>query len=310
MQNPFPYSLDNKRYHTYNYYLKKRYHQKVAKIGLDAGFTCPNRDGKVGVGGCIYCSGDFVRQPSGTDLIRQLTAGCEIMRHKWPQCLFIAYFQSGSNTYGSLKRLQQCFEPFVGQRDIVGLSIATRPDCLSEEVLDYLEDLARRTDLTIELGLQTIHEKTAQLINRGHDLACFEEAVIQLRKRKIDIAVHIINGLPYETPADMIATARYVAKLDIQFLKIHMLYILENTPLYQMYQSQPFPLLSREDYIQLVVDQLEYLPENVVIERLTGDGDASRLFYPLWSIKKVTILNDIDKEFLRRNTWQGKKATP
>src|SRR5699024_9930498 len=135
----------------------------------------------------------------------------------------------------------------------------------------YLEDLARRTDLTIELGLQTIHEKTAQLINRGHDLACFEEAVIQLRKRKIDIAVHIINGLPYETPADMIATARYVAKLDIQFLKIHMLYILENTPLYQMYQSQPFPLLSREDYIQLVVDQLEYLPENVVIERLTGD---------------------------------------
>lgn len=308
MQNPFPHSLDNKRYHTYNYYLKQRYHQKVAKIGLDAGFTCPNRDGKVGVGGCIYCSGDFVRQINHLDLQKQFEHGCQIMRHKWPNCLFIAYFQSGSNTYGSLERLKQCFEPFVDKNEVVGLSIATRPDCLNEDILNYLEDLAKRCDLTIELGLQTIHEKTANQINRGHDLQCFDQAVHQLRQRNINIAVHIINGLPNETREDMIATAKYIASLDIQFLKIHMLYILKNTPLYHWYQTNPFPLLSREDYISLVVDQLEYIPENVVIERLTGDGEASQLFYPLWSIKKVTILNDIDKEFARRHSWQGKKA--
>lgn len=307
--NPFLYSNDNKRYHTYNYYLKQKYHKKVAKVALNANFSCPNRDGTISLGGCIYCSpsasGDFGGNPN-EDLMMQFEKGKALMQSKWPDCGFIAYFQAGTNTYGSIDYLKACFEPFVNHQDVLGIAIATRPDCLSDEIIDYLDSLNQRTDLTIELGLQTIHQKTAKLINRGHDLDTFVEAIHKLRAKNIDVCVHIINGLPHETKEDMLQTAKFLSKLDIQFLKIHMLFILDDTPLYQYYQKQPFPLLEREQFIDIVVKQLEMQNPELVIERLTGDGDPKHLFYPLWSIKKVTILNDIDKLFVARDTYQGK----
>ena len=306
--NKFPYSNDNKRYHTYNYYLKNKYQQKIAKVSLTAGFTCPNRDGTKGKGGCIFCSdsgsGDFAGNVYDS-LQKQFQDVSTMMRKKWPDCKFIAYFQANTNTYGTLDRLKATFEPFLDYPDMVGIAIATRPDCLSEEICDYLYELSQKCDLYIELGLQTIHDSTAQLINRGHDYQTFLKGLERLRKRHLDVCVHIINGLPYETYDMMIETAKVVGKLDIQGLKIHNLFMLKDTALHKMYLQKPFPLLSREDYIKLVVEQLTYIPDSVVIERLTGDGNVDDLVAPDWSIKKVTILNDIDKLMVKKNYVQG-----
>ena len=306
--NKFPYSNDNKRYHTYNYYLKNKYQQKIAKVSLNAGFTCPNRDGTKGKGGCIFCSdsgsGDFAGNVYDS-LQKQFQDVSTMMRKKWPDCKFIAYFQANTNTYGTLDRLKATFEPFLDYPDMVGIAIATRPDCLSEEICDYLYELSQKCDLYIELGLQTIHDSTAQLINRGHDYQTFLKGLERLRKRHLDVCVHIINGLPYETYDMMIETAKVVGKLDIQGLKIHNLFMLKDTALHKMYLQKPFPLLSREDYIKLVVEQLTYIPDSVVIERLTGDGNVDDLVAPDWSIKKVTILNDIDKLMVKKNYVQG-----
>ena len=306
--NKFPYSNDNKRYHTYNYYLKNKYQQKIAKVSLNAGFTCPNRDGTKGKGGCIFCSdsgsGDFAGNVYDS-LQKQFQDVSTMMRKKWPDCKFIAYFQANTNTYGTLDRLKATFEPFLDYPDVVGIAIATRPDCLSEEICDYLYELSQKCDLYIELGLQTIHDSTAQLINRGHDYQTFLKGLERLRKRRLDVCVHIINGLPYETYDMMIETAKVVGKLDIQGLKIHNLFMLKDTALHKMYLQKPFPLLSREDYIKLVVEQLTYIPDSVVIERLTGDAPLKDLVEPLWSIKKVTILNDIDKLMKEKDLYQG-----
>jgi radical SAM protein (TIGR01212 family) len=306
--NLFPYTLDNKRYHTYNYFLKTKYHHKIAKVSLNAGFTCPNRDGTCGTGGCIFCSqsgsGDFAGHVYDS-LQKQFDDISSIMRNKWPHCQFIAYFQANTNTYASIERLKRTFEPFINKKDVVGIAIATRPDCLSEEICDYLYELSLKCDLYIELGLQTIHDQTGQFIHRGHNYQCFVDAVQRLRKRHISICVHIINGLPYETYDMMLETAKTIGQLDIQALKIHNLFILKNTQLYQIYQQNPFPLLSREEYISLVVDQLSYIPPHIVIERLTGDAPIDDLFEPTWSIKKVTILNDIDKLMKEKDIYQG-----
>lgn len=306
--NTFPYTLDNKRYHTYNYFLKQKYHHKIAKVSLNAGFTCPNRDGTCGYGGCIFCSdsgsGDYAGNVYDS-LHKQFQDISSIMRKKWPDCKFIAYFQANSNTYGSIERLKKTFEPFIDYPDVVGLAIATRPDCLNEEICDYLYELSLKCDLYIELGLQTIHDQTGELINRGHSYQTFVDAVKQLRKRHLDVCVHIINGLPYETYDMMMETAKAVGQLDIQGLKIHNLFILKHTKLYHMYKQNPFPLLSRDEYINLVVEQLTYIPSHVVIERLTGDAPLHDLFEPQWSIKKVTILNDIDKCMKEKNLYQG-----
>ncbi len=306
--NTFPYTLDNKRYHTYNYFLKQKYHHKIAKVSLNAGFTCPNRDGTCGYGGCIFCSdsgsGDYAGNVYDS-LHKQFQDISSIMRKKWPDCKFIAYFQANSNTYGSIERLKKTFEPFIDYPDVVGLAIATRPDCLNEEICDYLYELSLKCDLYIELGLQTIHNQTGELINRGHSYQTFVDAVKQLRKRHLDVCVHIINGLPYETYDMMMETAKAVGQLDIQGLKIHNLFILKHTKLYHMYKQNPFPLLSRDEYINLVVEQLTYIPSHVVIERLTGDAPLHDLFEPQWSIKKVTILNDIDKCMKEKKLYQG-----
>lgn len=308
--NQFKYSNDNKRYHTFNYYLKNKYHCKVAKVGLNAGFTCPNRDGSKGVGGCIFCSdsgsGDFAGNVHDS-LQTQFNQVSQILSNKWPGCKYIAYFQANTNTYGPVEKIKKCVEPFINKKDVVAISIATRPDCLNDDVLEYLKDVNSRYDLWVELGLQTIHDRTGLIINRCHSYQDFLDGLNKLRALNINVCVHIINGLPYETPEMMLETAKTVGQLDIQAIKIHMLYIIENTKLHQLYLKKPFKILDREEYIKLVVEQLAYLPENIVIERLTGDGKIDDLIAPLWSVKKVTILNDIDKMMVAKDYYQGCK---
>lgn len=308
--NLFKYSDDNKRYHTFNYYLKNKYQNKVAKVSLNAGFTCPNRDGTKGTGGCIFCSstgsGDFAGNIQDS-LEIQFSNVSLLLQNKWPNCKYIAYFQANTNTYGPLKKIKACIEPFINKKNVVAISIATRPDCLETDVLNYLAEVNNRCDLWVELGLQTIHDQTGELINRGHNYQDFLDGLNKLRKLKINVCVHIINGLPGETYEMMLETAKAVGQLDIQALKIHMLYVIEKTKLHQLYLQQPFKILSRDEYIDLVVKQLSYIPENIVIERLTGDGNISDLVAPLWSIRKVTILNDIDKLMVAKDYYQGCK---
>ena len=305
----FKYSLDNKRYHTLNYFYKKKFNSKVMKISLNGNFTCPNIDGTKGIGGCIYCSktgsGEFGGDVS-EDLITQFNNIKKVMDKKWTG-LYIAYFQARSNTYAKVSELKKKFEPILKQDNVVGLSLATRCDAISEECLEYLSDLNKRTYLTIELGLQTIHPTTSKLINRCHSLEEFEDMVKKLRKRNIDVVVHIINGLPYETKDMMIETARYLNKLDIQGVKIHMLNIIKDTPLEKYYQKNLFHILTKEEYIDIVVNQLEVLDEKIVIHRITADPDPQDLIAPTWLLKKFVVLNDIDKEMVRRDTFQGKK---
>ena len=308
--NLFKYSDDNKRYHTFNYYLKNKYQSKVAKVSLNAGFTCPNRDGTKGTGGCIFCSstgsGDFAGNIQDS-LEIQFSNVSLLLQNKWPNCKYIAYFQANTNTYGPLKKIKACIEPFINKKNVVAISIATLPDCLETDVLNYLAEVNNRCDLWVELGLQTIHDQTGELINRGHNYQDFLDGLNKLRKLKINVCVHIINGLPGETYEMMLETAKAVGQLDIQALKIHMLYVIEKTKLHQLYLQQPFKILSRDEYIDLVVKQLSYIPENIVIERLTGDGNISDLVAPLWSIRKVTILNDIDKLMVAKDYYQGCK---
>lgn len=306
--NPFKYSLDNKRYHTLTYFYKNKFNSKVAKISLNAGFTCPNIDGKCGTGGCIYCSnlgsGDYAGDQNKS-LIEQFNDIKKIIDKKWPNTKYIGYFQAHSNTYASVDVLKKTYEPILKLDNVIGLSIATRPDCIGNECLDYLEELSKRTYLIVELGLQTIHEKTSKIINRCHDLNCFKECVLKLRERNINVVVHIINGLPYETKDMMIETVKYLNNLDIQGIKIHMLHILKNTKLALLYKDKPFHILSKEEYVDIVCTQLEHLRKEIVIHRVTGDPNIDDLIEPHWLTKKLTVLNEIDKEFVKRNTYQG-----
>ena len=306
----FKYSDSNKRYYTLDYFYKHKFNSKVFKVSLNAGFTCPNKDGKVGTGGCIYCSKTGSGEYAGDikkDLVTQFNEVKEMMLKKWPKAKYIGYFQANTNTYATVNKLKEKYETILKLDNVIGLNIATRPDSISDECLDYLEELAKRTYLTIELGLQTIHEETSKFINRCHTLECFNDMVKELRKRNINVVVHIINGLPYETKEMMIETIKYLSNLDIQGIKIHMLSILKDTKLSEIYKLEKFKLISREEYIDIVCDQLEYLREDIVVNRITGDPKVSDLIEPDWLIKKVTILNDIDKEMKKRNTYQGAK---
>ena len=307
----FLYSLDNKRYHTLNYYYKKKFGMKVVKISLNGGFTCPNIDGTKGFGGCIYCSktgsGEFGCDIHD-DLVTQFNKIKKVMDHKWPNSKYIAYFQARTNTYAPVEVLREKYEKVLKLPNVIGLTIATRCDAISEEVLDYLDELNKRTNLTIELGLQTIHEKTAKIINRCHTLEEFDEMVNKLRERKIEVVVHIINGLPYETEKMMLETVRHVNKLDIQGIKIHMLNIVKDTKLHELYMNKPFDMLKRDEYIDIVIKQLELLRKEIVIHRITADPDPDNLVEPKWLLAKRTLINDIDKEMVKRNTYQGIKA--
>ena len=304
----FIYSNTNKRYHTLDYFYKQKFGGKVFKVSLNAGFTCPNIDGKVGTEGCIYCSktgsAEYAGNPND-NLTKQFNEVKEMMHKKWPAAKYIGYFQSRSNTYANINILKEKYEEILKLENVVGLSISTRPDCISNELLDYLEELNKRTFLTIEVGLQTIHPETTKLINRCHDLKCFENMVLKLKQRDIFVVTHIINGLPYETKDMMIQTVKYLNKIGIDGIKIHMLGILKNTPLEKMYLEKPFKLLTKEEYVDIVCDQLEYLNEEIVIQRLTGDPVIEDLVGPDWLIKKVSVLNDIDKELVKRNSYQG-----
>lgn len=307
--NPFPYSDDNKRYHTWNYYLKHRFHQKVFKVALNANFSCPNRDGTCGTGGCTFCGSMGSGEYAGSiheDLALQFSHGMDRMRQKWPDGLAIPYFQAYSNTYAPLSVLKQTFDPFAQQSDIPAISIATRADCLDTDTIAYLNDLAQKQDIWLELGLQSMHDETAERINRGHNYACFLKCIEQLKNTNIKICVHIINSLPYETKEMMLQTAAALGSLPIYAVKIHMLHIMEKTEMAKEYKEHPFPILSKEDYIDIVIQQLELLPPELVIQRLTGDGVKEALITPHWTLKKVCVLNDIDKEMKHRNTWQGK----
>ncbi len=310
MENHFKYSDDNKRYHTLDYYYKHKYNSKVCKISLNAGFSCPNLDGTVGFGGCIYCSksgsGEFAGNIKDS-IIKQFSDVKKIYDKKWPDAKYIAYFQARTNTYAPVERLKEVYETALSIDNVIGINIATRSDSITDECLEYLEELNKRTNLTIELGLQTIKEETTKLINRCHTLDNFEQTVKKLRERNIDVVVHIINGLPYETKEDMINTVKYLNTLDIQGIKIHMLSILKDTPLEKLYKKEKFHILTKEEYVDIVISQLEYLNEKIVINRITGDPKIDDLIEPKWLTKKFCVLNDIDKEMVKRDTYQGIK---
>jgi radical SAM protein (TIGR01212 family) len=300
-----------KRYHTFNEQLRERFGGKIVKVSLDAGFTCPNRDGTLGIGGCVYCSergsGDFAGDQR-LSIPDQFIEVKERMKKKWPNAQYIAYFQAYTNTYATVKRLREVYEEALAEENVVGLSISTRPDCLPEDVLDYLEELNQRTYLWVELGLQSSHDRTMEWMGRGHDYAQFLKGLEQLRSRGIRVCAHIILGLPGETKVEMIETAQAVAKLPLEGIKIHLLHVLRGTPLATIFQQEPFDLMTKEEYVSLVVDILEILPPEVVIHRLTGDGPPDDLIGPLWSRKKWEVLNAIDAELEWRDSWQGKKA--
>lgn len=310
MENNFKYSFNEKRYHTFNYYLKSKYNCKVAKVILDAGFTCPNRDGKKGFGGCIYCSdlgsGDS-NVDLGNSLLKQYESNKKVMNQKWPNDLYIPYFQSFSNTYGPLTKIKEMLEPFIHMDEVCEISIATRCDCLPDETIEYLDSLTTIKPIWLELGLQTSNDETGRFINRQYDFADFKDALQRLSKTNIKVCVHVLNGLPHESKEDMIQTIKDIKDLKFDAIKIHMLHIIKNTTLANIYEKQPFELLGRDDYIDLVVKQLELLKPEVIIERLTGDPIKENLIVPDWILNKTTILNDIDKLMRKLDTYQGSK---
>ena len=308
--NNFKYSNSNKRYHTLDYFYKNKFHSKVFKVSLNAGFSCPNIDGTVGIGGCIYCSSSGSGEFAGNikdDLITQFEQVKNMISKKWPNSKYIGYFQAHTNTYAPLETLKNYYETILKLDNVVGLNIATRPDSISLECMDYLENLSKKTYLTIELGLQTIHESTSKFINRCHTLECFENCVKELRKRNINVVVHIINGLPYENKEMMIETVKYLNNLDIQGIKIHMLSILKDTKLNLIYKEKPFHILTRDEYVDIVCTELEYLRPEIVINRITGDPKKEDLVEPDWLVKKFCVMNEIDKEMVKRNIYQGDK---
>ncbi|MCM1370999.1 MAG: TIGR01212 family radical SAM protein [Clostridium sp.] len=307
----FIYSDNNKRYHTLDYFYKNKFNSKVFKISLDAGFTCPNIDGRVGTKGCIYCSkkgsGDFAGNKNES-LTMQFEKIKNMMLKKWPNGKYIGYFQAHTNTYASVDVLKEKYEEILKIDNVIGLNIATRADAIDSECLQYLNELNKKTFLTIELGLQTIHDKTSNLINRCHSLKTFTDMVNLLRKNNINVVVHIINGLPYETKEMMIETVKYINNLDIQGVKIHMLHILKNTELEKLYSNEKFHILTKEEYVDIVATQLLYLRPEIVIHRITGDPDKNELIEPIWLLKKFCVLNDIDKKMKELDIYQGEKA--
>jgi hypothetical protein len=303
------YFTNEKHYNTLNNYYRSRFGTKVIKIALNGNFSCPNRDGTFSDKGCIFCSesgsGDFAGNPLH-DLENQYKTIKKMMNKKWHEGKYIAYFQANTNTYAPTKKLRALYEKAISlDKDIIGLNIGTRADCISKSTYDLLEELSQKTYLTIELGLQSMHLKTLSFINRGHDLDTFTRAVKELRKRNIDVVVHIINGLPGETKEMMLETIDYLNTLDIQGLKIHMLYILNHTPLEKIYREKPFEILSLESYVDITVHQIRKLNPNIILHRVTGDPPRHLLVEPKWTLKKFIVQNEIDKHMRQRKYFQG-----
>ena len=311
-KNPFNNSDSNKRYYTYDYYLRKTFGGKCAKLPIDAGFTCPNIDGRCGRGGCIYCSGrgsgDFAELPS-LSVRDQIARTREKLGSKWSVERVIPYFQAHTNTYAPTEVLREKFYEAIETEGSVGLNIATRADCLEDSTLALLAELSEKTVVTVELGLQTSNDATAKLINRGHSFEDFKDGYKRLRDAsdKINICVHLIFGLPGESEEDMLKTVRDVAALAPDQVKLHLLHVIKGTKLAEMYENGEYVPMERENYIDVVCRAIELLPPDTVVVRVTGDGMADSLLAPMWSIKKVAVINDIDKLLFERNTYQGAK---
>lgn len=302
-------SNSNKRYYTLDYYYKKKYHCKVFKVSLNIGCKCPNIDGTKAFGGCIYCknqSGDFAGDKKET-LKKQFDNIKYMMLKKWPNAKYIAYFQAGSNTYGDINFLRKAYLEVLTYKDVVGINIATRCDCINTEVINLLKEINNKTDLVVELGLQSIHNKTLKYLNCCYTKEDFDKAYKLLTDNNIKVVAHLINGLPYETKDDMLKSAKYLNNLNIFGIKIHMLHILKETKLEKIYEKEKFHILTKDEYIDIVISQLELLNSNIIINRITGDPKIEDLIEPTWLVKKFCILNDIDKEMVKRNTYQAEK---
>ena len=301
--------MQKKRYHTFNEHLRERFGGKIFKVSLDAGFTCPNRDGTLGRGGCVYCSergsGDFAGD-QGLSIHNQFIEVTDRMKKKWPNAKYIAYFQAYTNTYASVAVLKEKYEEAVLQEGVVALAIATRPDCLDDDVLDLIEEYSNRVYTWVELGLQTSSDKSAKIINRGYKLVKFEEALIQLNKRNIDVVVHTIFGLPGESSSDMLKTIDYVSHKDIKGIKLHLLHLMENTPMVEIYKQKKLRFLTQEEYVDIICKTISMLPPDMVIHRLTGDSPRKLLIGPKWSLKKWEVLNAIDNKLKELDLYQGK----
>lgn len=304
---------NEKHYLTLNNYLKNLYREKVFKVSLNGNFSCPNRDGKISTNGCIFCSengsGDFAGNKS-LSIKEQFYSVVETLEKKWPNGAYIAYFQANTNTYGNVEQLKERYEQIIknGKKldnKIKILSIATRPDCLNEDILQLIKELNNQIPVWIELGFQTSNELSALFINRGYTNDVLVKAVNDLKAIGVTVIVHIINGLPTDTKTDMINTVKFLNNLPIDGIKIHMLHVIKNSPLGKLYQDNPFSLLSLEEYVNIVVEQLRLLPPNVVIHRITGDADKNELLAPEWTLKKFIVMNEIDKLMRKENYYQG-----
>jgi len=308
MSDPIP-----KRYNTFSNELKRIFGCKVQRISVDAGFTCPNRDGTLDTQGCIFCGG----HGSGSygirrdlDIAAQIEDGKEVMRRKYRAERFIAYFQAYSSTYAPLEQLRPLFAAAVSAPDVVGMIVATRPDCLPEDVLDCLAELSSATYFWLELGLQSMHDKSLAFINRRHDHACSMSAVEKAKARSLKVCCHVIFGLPGETRDEMLAMAPELNRLGVDGVKLHLLHVMRGTSLARMYGRGEITVLDRDEYVGLVCDFLEKLDPRILIHRLTGDGGHDDLIAPIWSLKKFEVLNLIDRELERRCTRQGSRSTP
>lgn len=302
----FKYSLDNKRYHTLNYFFRNKFGNKTFKVPLDVKFSCPNKIN----GGCIFCKDNSKSNITSNkeDIIKQFNETKSIMEKKWPNSYYIPYFQSGTNTYGPVSYLKEKIDLLLKEENVKGISIGTRPDCINDEWLTYLNELNKKTFLTIELGLQSSNNNTLKYINRGHTKDDFKNAVIKLHEKGIFVVAHIINGLPYETKEDMISTVKFLNELKIDAIKIHALFINKDTELYNRYLKEKFHVLTKEEYIDIVCEQLTLLDENIIVERITGDPIKEDLVVPDYLLKKFCVLNDIDKEMVKRDIYQGINA--
>lgn len=309
MNTPTVYWGD-KRYYSLDYHLKNRYGEKIYKLSLNAGMTCPNRDGTLGTRGCIFCSkggsGDFAAS-SHLSITEQIEQAKDLVAKKHPGSSYIAYFQAYTNTYASLEYLRSVFTEAISHPDIRILSIATRPDCLDDNVLTLLNELNQIKPVWIELGLQTVHEDTARFIRRGYELPVFENAVLSLRKYQIETIIHVILGLPGENFSRMLDTIHYLNGLDIQGIKLQLLHILKDTDLADYYHVHPFHVLSREEYLEILGQCISHMRQDIVIHRLTGDGPKSLLLTPQWSKNKRQVLNQIHAYLKSNNIWQGKE---
>ncbi|WP_024614124.1 TIGR01212 family radical SAM protein [Clostridium sp. Ade.TY] len=298
-----------KRYHSLNYFLRNKFNEKVFKISLDGGFSCPNRDGTISKGGCLFCSESGSGDYAGNRVLpigKQFCDIKEMMNKKWKEGKYIAYFQAFTNTYAPVDELREKYKEALKQDGVVALAIATRPDCLGDDVLDLLEEINKEVYVWVELGLQTVSDETARKINRGYKLDVYEDAISRLKKRNIDFVTHCIFGLPGETKEDMLNTVKYISKTGSRGIKFHLLHLMKHTPMVKLYERGELEFLSQDDYIDLICKSISILPEDMVVHRLTGDAPRDLLIGPMWSLKKWEVLNAIDKALVDNEIYQGK----